>query len=318
VPVLPAPSTRAEPDPYLAYYAGFLDPRIRERLEDQAANIKARYDLLHDELQAELRRIMLKADALADLAALEIDLIYLEELLKLPEVKDDKLMHIRKEIAWREHLYGIMRYNNFNVLEIIRTEIKELPYLVVVSDASLKESCQWKRVSFEEGVTWLPVNAQKTRISLGVVTSGALGVPICRVVASSSTARRLIATGEEIATTPEHHLSLRYAIEEFQSVKLRQQLKLKDMSVNFLQGLVIDMQNLATYMFLAFKNFYDRTSRAPMMVSMGSLVGRIRAAVRSKWFWVAVILGAIVVLAAGQSLGWWDFPILRNIFGVHK
>jgi len=315
------PATRginADVDPYLAYCSELLGQRERAYLEEKSQEIRARYMVLHDGLRDELKRIQNKFEALSDLAALEIDLEYLDLLLKDEQFKEDELLQIEREIVWREHLAGIMKFNGYETLEICRTEIRELPYIIIIGDKSINEACQWKNVSFEEGLTYLPINARKTRISLGVVAPAAIGVPICTVLASSSLARRRIATGEEIVTTPTHHKAFKYAIEEFESLKLRRIVTQKEMSVDFLRGMYMDVVNLSSYMFLALKNYLTKTTRTPWLVGMQTWGGKIKALVKSKWFYVALIVIMLFVLAIGQSLGWWDFPIFRQIFGVHK
>jgi len=308
---------RAEVDPYLAYCSDVLGPSKKEYLEGKADEIRARYMALHDGLKQELERINKKFEALSDLAALEIDLEYLDILLKHEDFKDDELLQIEREIVWREHLAGQMHFSGYEVMEICRTEIKELPYLVIISDKSINEACQWKNVSFEEGLTYLPINARKTRLSLGVVGPAAIGVPICTVLASSSVARRRIATGEDVLTTPDHHKSFKYAIEEFESLKLRRVVAQKEMSVNFLRGMYMDVVNLSSYMFLALRNYLTKTTRTPWLVGLQTWGGKIRALVKSKWFYVALGVIALLILAVGQSMGWWDFPLLRQIFGSH-
>jgi len=308
---------RAEVDPYLNYCAELLTQKERDWLENRSDEISARWEGFHDELRAEEKRIANKFNAIEDLSSLETDLEYLDVILKKKDFKDDELLQIQREITWREHLYGLMAYNDLDVIEILKTDIKELPYLIIMSDSSIREGCQWKNSAFEEGLTWLPVPCSKTRISLGVVAPAALGIPICRVVANSSLARKIIATGEDLITTPDHHTAMKYAIEEFESVKLRKVIKQKDVTVSFLRSRVIDMENLAAYMFLALKSFMDKTMRTPFLVSMQGILGRLRTLVRSKWFWAAVGISAVLILGlVGQSNGWWDFPPFRWILNI--
>lgn len=314
--VIERPRPRVEVDPYLVDTAGdHLDEEELDELRDNKADIEARYSVLADELFAQAERLQEKGYALADLADLETNLHYLDKLLKTEGLHDDALLQISREITWREHLLGTCLYNGATHIQVCETDTKQLPKFVIVGEESIHDSCDWENVTWQEGVTWLPVNARKTRLSLGVVGPTASGVPICNVIADSTKARRQIATGEDIYQTPDVHISSKYAIEEFQSLKYRKEIKQKETTIDFLRGMVLDLENIGVYVFLALKQYYEKTMRVPWVVSMQSLAGRIKRLARQPWFWVVCVVAVVAVAALGQSMGWWDLPLLRNVIG---
>jgi len=311
------PQVIVEIDPYLDQLSQALPEFKRKYLAQKTREIKVRYSVIADEIYEQEKNLHVRKFAVSDLASYEANLQYVDGLLETDEYKNDELLKLAKEIMWREHLYGIMVLNKAPVLEICKVANDKLKWVIIVSTESLRTACQWKNSTFEEGLTWLPVPARKTRLSLGVFAPAANGVPICTVVASSATARRLIATGEDIHPNPQASLGAQYTISEFESLNLRKTVLLKDRAATFAKGMARDNENLGEDMFISYKDYHDKTGRVPWLVSMQTVMGRLRELARSKWFWVALILTGIMLISIGQAAGWWDFPGFRNIFGKH-
>jgi len=304
-------------DPYLGFLSESLPKEVRGTLAQRAREIEVKYAAWADEIDSAEKSVITRAEALADLASYEANLNYLDALLKNPEHQDDDLLKLAKEILWREHLYGLMVLNNARVLEICKVDNPKLKYVIVISDQPLAKACQWRNSMWEEGLTWLPIPARKTRLSLGILAPSAEGVPICTVIASSSIARRRIATGEDVRPNPEMSTASKYAITEFESLTLRKDQQLLKTSLEFSKSVAEDNRRLGVRMFQYWKSGERKTGAVPAYVELSTLAGKIKAMVRSKWFWVALGLGAFILAIIGQRAGWWDIWGIRAIAGIH-